>query len=216
MPIKGTLNVLIMNKIKISFLVIVGMIISTNISAQLPVSFGVKAGINLSEIQKLEDDMKVGFNFGLTADLQLTDNFYLMSGLELSNKGAKGKGYYLADQPGVTFTDVKLNALYLQLPIHAGYKLEVAPTIKLVFRVGPYLAYGIGGKIKGEAGNKSLDIDFFGDDTNRFDFGVGAAVGAEFADKITVSLGADQGFTKIFKDGDQKNRCANISVGYKF
>lgn len=216
MPIKVTLNVLIMNKIKISFLIIVGMIISINVSAQLPVSFGVKAGINLSEIQNFEDDIKVGFNFGLTADLQLTDNFYLMSGLELTNKGTKGKSYNLADQQGVTYSDVKLNALYLQLPVHAGYKLEVAPTIKLIFRVGPYLAYGIGGKIKGEAGNKNLDIDFFGDDTNRFDFGVGGAVGAEFADKITVTLGADQGLTKVFKDGDQKNRSASLSVGYKF
>ncbi|MFV0538732.1 MAG: porin family protein [Dysgonomonas sp.] len=205
-----------MNKIKISFLVIIGMIISTNVSAQLPVSFGVKAGLNLSEIQKLEDDVRVGFNFGLTADLQLTDNFYLMSGLELTTKGAKGKDFSLADQQGVIYPDVKLNALYLQLPIHAGYKLEVAPTIKLVFRAGPYLAYGISGKIKGEAGSKSLDIDFFDDGTNRFDFGIGGAVGAEFGDKITVSLGADQGLTKIFKDGDQKNRCANISVGYKF
>lgn len=205
-----------MNKIKISFLVIIGMIISTNVSAQLPVSFGVKVGMNLSEIQKFEDDIKVGFNVGLTADLQLSDNFFLMSGLELTNKGAKGESYNLADQQGVIYKDVKLNAMYLQLPIHAGYKLEVAPTIKLVFRAGPYLAYGIGGKIKGEAGDKNLDIDFFGDDTNRFDFGVGGAVGAEFVDKITVSLGADQGLTKIFKDGDQKNRCAHISVGYKF
>lgn len=216
MPIKVTLNVLVMNKIKISFLVIVGMIITTNVSAQIPVSFGLKAGVNLSEIQKLEDDVKVGFNFGLTADLQLTDNFYLLSGLELTTKGAKGKSYNLADEQGVTYTNVKLNTMYLQLPVHAGYKLEIAPTIKLVFRAGPYLAYGIDGKIKGEAGNKSLDIDFFGDDTNRFDFGIGGAVGAEFADKITVSLGADQGLTKIFKDGKQKNRSASLSVGYKF
>lgn len=205
-----------MRKIKISFLIIVGMIICTNVSAQLPVSFGVKAGVNLSEIQKFEDNIKVGFNIGVTAELQLPDNFYLLSGLELTTKGAKGKDYTLADEQGIIYPDVKLNATYLQLPIHAGYKLEVAPTIKLLIHAGPYFAYGIGGKIKGETGNKSIDMDFFNDNTNRFDFGVGGAVGAEFADKITVSLGADQGLAKIFKDGDQKNRCAHLSVGYKF
>lgn len=205
-----------MRKIKISFLIIIGMIICTNVSAQLPVSFGVKAGVNLSEIQKLEDKLKVGFNVGLTVDLQVSDDFYVMSGLELTTKGAKGDSYAVADQAGVIFKDVTLNSMYLQLPVHVGYKLEVAPTVKLVFRAGPYLAYGIGGKIKGDAGTKKLDEDFFGDGVNRFDFGVGGAVGAEFIDKITVSLGADQGLTKIIKDGDQKNRCAHISVGYKF
>ncbi len=205
-----------MNKAKILFLIVVAMITSANVSAQLPVSFGVKAGLNFSEIQKFEDDIKVGFNIGLTAEMPLADNFYLMSGLDLTTKGAKVKNYSLTDQQGVIYDDVNMNAMYLQLPVHAGYKLEVAPTIKLVFRGGPYFAYGIAGKMKGEAEGVTLDTDIFGDDTNRFDFGIGGAVGVEFADKITASVGADQGLTKIFKDGDQKNRCAYLSVGYKF
>lgn len=205
-----------MNKIKISFFIIVAMLTSANVSAQLPVSFGVKAGINFSEMQKLEDDVKIGFNLGLTADMQLTDNFYLMSGLELTSKGAKGKNYMPNGQDEVTFDEAKLSAMYLQLPVHAGYKLEVAPATKLIFRVGPYFAYGISGKIKGDAEGVSLDSDLFGDIANRFDFGIGGAVGVEFIDKVTVSLGADQGLTKVLKDGGQKNRCAYLSVGYKF
>lgn len=205
-----------MKNIKISLLVIVGMIISINASAQLPLSFGVKAGMNLTEIQKLEDKVKVGFNVGVTAELQLPSSFYLMSGLELTTKGAKGKDLTITDESGTTYGDVKLNAMYLQLPIHAGYKLDLVPTTKLVFRVGPYFAYGIGGKIKGEAAGKEMKTDFFNDDSNRFDFGFGGAVGLEFINKITVYLGADQGLTKIYKDSKLKNRAAHISVGYKF
>lgn len=205
-----------MKKIKISLLIILGMIICTNASAQLPVSFGVKAGMNLSEIQKLDDDMKVGFNVGVTAELQLPGNFYLMSGLELTTKGAKGKGYVYDNQGEYGSYDIKMNSMYLQLPIHAGYKIDLVPTTKLVFRVGPYLAYGIGGKIKHEVPGKEEKTDFFNDDSNRFDFGIGGAVGVEFLNKIGVYLGADQGLTKIYKDTKLKNRSAYLSVGYKF
>ena len=78
-----------------------------------------------------------------------------------------------------------------------------------------YNNFILGGKIKWDIKEKE-DQDIFTDDSNRFDFGIGGAVGVEFLNKISVSLGADQGLTKIFKDTSTKNRCAHISVGYKF
>jgi len=180
--------------------------------AQFPVSFGVKAGMNLSELQKLDDDIKVGFNIGVTAELALPSNFYLMSGLEFTTKGAKGKNI---TAPSEMKSKATFNAMYLQLPIHAGYKLGIAPGTKLVFRVGPYLAYGVGGKVKWD--NKAQEkVDFFDDGTNKFDFGIGGSVGVEFINKINVSLAADQGLTKVIKDTKIKNRAAYISVGYRF
>lgn len=198
---------------KIYFVLFIGLITSMSMFAQLPVSLGVKAGMNLSEIQKFNDDVKVGFNVGVTAELGLPSNFYLMSGLELTTKGTKGKNI-IVDASGF-MAKATYNAMYLQLPIHAGYKLDIAPGIKLVFRAGPYLAYGIGGKVKWDIKNIE-DEDFFNDNTNRFDFGIGGAVGVEFINKISVSLGADQGLTKVFKETKTKNRAAYISVGYKF
>ncbi len=199
-----------MKIIKVFFLLLIALAASMSASAQLPVSFGVKAGMNLSEIQKMDDDIKVGFNVGVTAELALPSNFYLLSGLEFTTKGAKGGSANVGVDAKAT-----LNAMYLQLPIHAGYKLDIAPGTNLFVHLGPYLAYGIGGKIKWD-GNDLADIDFFNDDSNRFDFGVGGAVGVEFNNKISISLGADQGLTKIFKDTKTKNRAAHISVGYKF
>lgn len=202
-----------MRIIKVSFVLLVGMVTSMTMFAQIPISFGLKAGMNLSEIQKFNDEVKVGFNIGVTAELGLPSNFYLMSGLELTTKGTKGK-YIVVDASGFA-AKATYNAMYLQLPIHAGYKLDIAPGIKLIFRAGPYLAYGIGGKIKWNV--KELeDQDFFRDNTNRFDFGIGGAVGVEFLNKINVSLGADQGLTKVFKETKTKNRCAYVGVGYKF
>ena len=202
-----------MRIIRSSFVLLIGLVSSVSMFEHLPVSFGVKAGMNLSEIQKMDDNVKVGFNIGLTAELALPSNFYLMSGLEFTTKGAKSK-INIADASG-SISKATYNAMYLQLPIHAGYKLDLVPGTKLIFRAGPYLAYGVGGKIKWDA-KEIKDQDIFTDDSNRFDFGIGGAVGVEFLNKISVSLGADQGLTKIFKDTSTKNRCAHISVGYKF
>ena len=202
-----------MRIIKISFALLVALLTSVSMFAQLPVSLGVKAGMNLSELQNVDDDNKVGFNIGLTAELALPSSFYLMSGLEFTTKGTKGKNVPV--NVSGTKDKVTYNSMYIQLPIHAGYKLDLTPGTKLVFRAGPYLAYGVGGKIKSDA-KQFEDQDFFGDDTNRFDFGIGGAVGVEFLNKINVSLGADHGLTKVFKDTKIKNRSAYISVGYKF
>lgn len=202
-----------MRIIKISFILLVGLVASLNMFAQFPVSLGVKAGMNLSEIQELEDDLRVGVNIGVTAELGLPSNFYLMSGLEFTTKGAKGKNI-VVDGSGSS-TKATYNAMYLQLPVHAGYKLDLVPGTKLVFRAGPYLAYGIGGKVKWDE-KRIEEQDFFGDNANRFDFGIGGSVGVEFIDKINVSLGADQGLTKVIRETKTKNRCAYVSVGYKF
>lgn len=206
-----------MRIIRNSIVLLIGLISSVSMFAQLPVSFGVKAGMNLSEIQKIDDNVKVGFNIGLTAELALPSSFYLMSGLEFTTKGAKGKEVNVVLPAGSNPMTSKItyNAMYLQLPIHVGYKLDLVPGTKLIFRAGPYLAYGVGGKIKWDVEGIE-DQDIFNDDSNRFDFGIGGAVGVEFLSKISVSLGADQGLTKIFKDTSTKNRSAYISVGYKF
>ncbi|MDR2953884.1 MAG: PorT family protein [Prevotella sp.] len=204
-----------MRTIKIYLLLIIGLMISVTMFAQLPISFGVKAGMNLSEIQKLDDNIKVGFNVGVTAEMDLPASCFLLSGLELTTKGAKSKEITGGAVGGSNSAKATLNAMYLQLPVHVGYKMDIAPGTKLLFHVGPYFAYGIGGKIKWDADNIE-DSDFFSDNSNRFDFGVGGAIGVEFIDRIAVNLGADQGLTKVFKDTETKNRAAYLSVGYKF
>ncbi|WP_029906599.1 porin family protein [Prevotella sp. 10(H)] len=206
-----------MRIIKISFALLISLIVSTSMFAQLPLTFGVKAGMNLSEIQKMEDKIKVGFNIGVTAELALPSNFYLLSGLEFTTKGAKGKEMSLTLPGGKnSVTDkASYNAMYLQLPIHAGYKFDIAPGTKLLVHLGPYFAYGVGGKIKWDK-KEIEDQDFFHDDSNKFDFGIGGAVGVEFFERIEISLAADQGLTKIYKDTKMKNRAAYINLGYKF
>lgn len=183
-------------------LVAVALLIGINTYAQdKPVTFGVKAGVNLSNVSGDVDGSKakVGFNAGVTLDYGFTSDVYLLTGLELTTKGFKIK-----DEDG------SANLMYLQLPVHVGYKLSIVEDTKIVFHAGPYVAYGIGGKTGG--------VDSFGKDRfDAFDFGLGLGVGAEFG-KIGVGLGYDFGLVNIIDAGGAniKNMNAYLTLGYKF
>lgn len=188
------------------FLLAAALFLSVAISAQVPVSLGVKAGANLSNFSKGGLDARFGFNAGLTADINFAPSMYVLTGLEFTMKGAKYK------EGGAKITH---SPMYLQLPIHFGYKLEVMPGTNLVFRAGPYMAYGIAGKSKMEgAGIFDYDRDFFSGGTKKFEVGLGGGVGAEFG-KIGVTLGYDHALTKVWDSG-AKNHNAYLSLGYKF
>lgn len=206
-------------------LIAIALLLGISANAQeKPLTFGVKAGMNLSNFSGDGDsDSKIGFNAGVTVDYALSSDLYLLSGLELTTKGAKAE--YSESESGVS---VKYKAtatpMYLQLPVHLGYKLTVTEGTKIVFHAGPYIAYGIGGKTKTKASANALSIDinhedkedFFGDEgAKRFDFGVGLGAGVEFG-KIGVGLGYDFGLTKLYDEGNSKNMNAYLTVGYKF
>ena len=197
-----------MKTIMKSFFVVVLLLMSAGVSAQVPIELGVKAGANLSNFSKGDWDAKVGFNAGITADINFAPSMYVLTGLEFTMKGGKN------DIAGVKLT---ANPMYLQLPVHFGYKLEVMSGTNIVFRAGPYLAYGIAGKAKAKKGSVEESIDFFGKDANRrFDYGIGGGVGAEFG-KIGVTLGYDFGLNKLVDaDGAAKNQNAYLSLGYRF
>ncbi|MDH6354813.1 hypothetical protein M2132_001144 [Dysgonomonas sp. PH5-45] len=195
------------------------LLVSVGASAQLPLSFGINAGMNLSNVGgDIDDtDAKVGFQVGVTADLALPMNFFLQSGLSFTTKGYKGNGFVLKD--GVASdADITSNAMYLQLPIRAGYKLVSLPGLNLNVNAGPYFAHGIGGKTKYESRIGDVKNDTFSKyELKRFDVGLGFGVGAEIT-KFTVNLGYEFGLINISKVDvyDIKNRNAFLTVGYKF
>ncbi len=180
-------------------------VVALSASAQ-NIQFGVKGGLNMSNISNtgLDSKAKIGFNVGVTADYQVSKDLYVLSGLEYITKGEKYK---------IEGGDASLNLAYMQLPIHAGYKISIADDTRLVLHAGPYLAYALSAKTK--VGSKKTNII---DDMNRFDAGLGVGAKAELG-KISVGLGVDYGLTTINKnteDGKNRNVNASLSVGYKF
>ena len=201
------------NLFKVSLLSIM-LFIGANLSAQdTPFSFGLKAGVNLSNIGgDLGDDMdsKIGYNVGVTVDYAFTENWYLLTGLELTAKGAEfDKAGYKLD----------LNPLFLQLPIHAAYKFPIGENLKIVVNAGPYVAYGLGGKFKIDDDGDKEEYEFFGREKkgiwNRFDFGIGLGGGPEIS-KFKVGIGYDFGLTNIANNGKIKTKNGYLTVGYRF
>jgi len=192
-------------------------------------TFGVRAGVNFQNINGKEADgsstdykLKTGFNIGVNAEVPIAPDFYVQPGLLFSTKGAK-------ETSGST--DVKVNISYLEIPINLLYKPELGDG-KLLLGVGPYFAFGIGGKVK--AGSNDQSIKFknevtlaeYGTDpyVKRFDAGGNLLVGYEMSSKLSFQLNAQLGMTKINPkitgvSGDKTkyhNTGFGISVGYRF
>ena len=169
------------------------------------------AGMNSSDIGGLGN--KIGFHLGAKAEMKLpsvANGVYANAGAFISLKGSK-QDY---GELGKSTT----NAYYLEIPIHIGYKHNVNENLSIYGEVGPYIAYGIGGKlettdtyIEGDydydsgynttISQSKTKIDTFGDGgLKRFDIGAGLRVGVELKNKYTFSLGYDWGFVDIYKD----------------
>ena len=201
------------------FMLVVAMLaMVTAVSAQM--NLGVKGGVNMSNFygDELDDkNVKIGFHIGLAADYDFAYNSAIQTGLFFTTKGAKYTSSF-GDASG----ELTVNPMYLQIPVHYAYKIDVSPGTRVVLHAGPYAAYGVGGKSKlsGSVGDIGAEYeeDVFGDDRfKRFDAGLGLGVGAEFG-PLLFDIGWDMGLVNIVDsdNGDLKNQNAYLSVGYKF
>ena len=198
------------NFLKVSLLALTLVFTSTASAQLLPVSIGVKGGLNMSNISTDGYDGKKGFNAGLTVDVNLPANFGIFSGLEVNTKGAQ-----------INDTDHKINAMYLQLPVHVGYRLKLLPGLRAQFGFGPYFAQGIGGKTK--FGDDKYDT--FGDEMHQLkktDWGLGVHVGVVVLGRIQVRAGYDFGLKNLARSYEEegikvepklKNRNVYVSAG---
>lgn len=216
--------------------IIVALATCMNLNSQNnPLSMGVKVGMNLSSMSgDVNDaDSRLGYQFGVTFNYDFSENLFLETGLEFTLKGYDEK----ADMAVIGGVEVmnakqKCNAQYIQIPIHIGYKMDVATDVKISFLAGPYLAYGVGGKTKltgyvqtGDYWRPTIDINekantFSTGALKEFDFGFGFGVGAEYQ-KYVARLGYDFGMVNVsekFADEKMKlrNRNAYLTFGYKF
>lgn len=202
-------------------LVLAMLAMVTVVSAQT--SLGIKGGVNMSNFygdEITDKNMLIGGQVGIIADYEFMPNMAIQTGLMFTTKGAKYTGELLGIKG-----DYTTRPMYLQLPVHFAYKLDVAPTTRIVFHGGPYAAVGVAGKsnLSVSAGDNELgkteSTPLFGDkgSLNRFDAGLGIGVGAEFG-VFLVDLGWDFGLMNISKNenANMKNQNAYLSVGYKF
>jgi hypothetical protein len=208
-----------------TFLFIVAICqISSELHAQ---KFGVKAGLNLSNVYGTDDghvyskDYRVnpGFHIGPIAEFPITKIISFETGLFLSTKG------YIADEE-VSILDYtsKNRFYYLDIPITAKATCIIGK-IKIYGNIGPYVGIGLLGKVRFKASIGSLSDSYekeveWGDENDnyrRLDYGLSLGAGVEFK-QILMGISYGLGIADISSNTYTKanNRVLGISVGYLF
>lgn len=207
-------------------LLAISLTLASTLCAQNPLTLGIKTGVNLSDYSKdiENNDIKVGYNAGVTVDYKLSKYLYILSGLEVTSKGTsiKDRNPLKGSSPEYAKDKITYNPLYLQLPIHVGYTIETIEDMVVIFHTGPYVACGVAGKVTKEifrGDQKSKEkYDAFGSNgvLKRWDIGMGVGAGLEFK-SISLNFGYDLGMLNATKgDSSIKNNTAHVSLGYRF
>lgn len=190
------------------FFVILLSLAALGASAQSELRWNVNAGVGMANWYggDVDTDAKFAYKVGVGLEVPFanTDVWSFQTGLNFISKGAKGAG--ITDDWDIV--DITVNQLYLELPLMVGARLHTASNFDMLFKAGPYLAYGVGGKTE--------DYDTFGDGgLKRFDAGLGIGVAFEF-DKIVVGVETGVGLAKLVGGVSAYNLSALLAVGYKF
>jgi hypothetical protein len=109
------------------------------------VSFGIKAGLNLSELTHSNpadygSSLLTGFNAGGIVDIGFT-NFSIQPGIFYSTKGEKDTKEFMDLNQNYYPSTLELD--YIELPINFLYKAKLSPAVVLNLGGGPYIAYGV-------------------------------------------------------------------------
>jgi len=169
-------------------------------SSASPVSFGVKAGLNVSSINADDAKAKAGLYAGVFANIPVATSFSVQPEVLYNGMGAKNKDY----------SDVRLNLDYISVPVMLQY--NVLP--ELYLEAGPQFSFAISRKIKGDGGSVDVDKYYKG-----FDFGVGIGAGYYIAQGFGVTARFVAGATDIIENnsGDAiRNNVFQVGIAYKF
>lgn len=181
-----------------------------------PLNIDIHTYLNVSDISGSDSDdskAKIGFGIGVGLDYTFNSGFTLSSGLDFITKGFKAKEDYFTSKG-------KLKANYLQIPMHAGYKVLFGDKSSLTLTAGPYLAYGVGGKVSASEGYEDFKIDTF-DASKKFDLGLGLRIKYSISN-FNVFMGFDHGIISAAKKSffEESLTVYNLNfylgVGYRF
>lgn len=201
------------------------------------INFSIRVGVNASNSTwNVKSDFvnkkaKIGFQGGVMIEYSFPTPFELQTGLFLVTKGAKLKieDNVVGGTGGAFYRNQTLNQMYLEMPIFAVYKMYISNSTCVYFNLGPYAAYGIGGKNKEKiTGNtqapEAPDEDTFGKsggytygNLKKFDFGIGGGVGVE-VDRIIIGVGCEFGLINLSNTDSYKykNVSSLATLGYRF
>lgn len=211
-----------MKNLKTVVILIAVLLFTQVLFAQLLPTFIIKGGISSASLTNKDEyvkysevgDNRVGYTFGLGVELPIALIIKFETGLLYAQKGTKGK---------VLGVDVEFSPAYLEVPL--GFRAVVkAGGIGVYGSLGTYLAYGIGGKTKGEFDllgvnfSDSRDISWGsdnGDDLKPFDFGFNVGAGVVLG-QLEAGLYSSGSFINISPVTNNDRTMRNIVFGVMF
>lgn len=193
----------------------------TNDSPTSGASFGIKGGVNFSNLYTEDvDDNNVltSFNVGVFVSMPLTNFLSIQPEFLYSRKGAE-----LVYDNAFTSGTAKFKLNYIEAPI----LLKVNLTKNLNVHAGPYFAYLIDANVSNESSGGSFDFEenINNDDFNKFDYGLSAGAGFDF-ESIGFGVRYNYGLSTVGKERsflgttytfpDGKNSNLSIYAAFKF
>lgn len=188
-------------------------------------TFGVRAGVNFATItgknsagDKFDNHIKTGFHAGVNAEVPIASGSYIQPGILYTQKGMEFKN-----------GSDNLKLTYIEIPVNYIYKPTLG-TGRMLLGVGPYAAFGLGGKLNA-AGTES-DVEFtkeYDPSITKFqrkgiDYGANLLAGYELANNLSFQINAQLGLAdlnpKNLPGTNSKTKSNNtsfgISAGYRF
>lgn len=175
---------------------------------------GIKGGFNAANMTKdngsINDSKRLPtFHAGIVADIGVTNILSVRTGLDL-----QGKGWKYTYSSG----DYTSNPLYLEIPANLTLNIPVANSVKMYVGAGPYVAFGIGGKVKASSGSSSIldgKIKFSKDMTTSswvpgkeykpIDAGANVIGGVLFNDRFGINLQYGIGLVNTVPESSNNN-----------
>jgi hypothetical protein len=195
----------------------IGLFVATAASAQDRIKFGVKAGVNLSDIIKgdgnnnFDTKVKTGFNAGVTVEIPLIAGLAFTPEVLYSQKG-----YKLTSSIG----EFRQTTSFIDVPILASFRLGSSFNIV----AGPQVSFLLSTKNKFINGYGTVEQTNVENDSDRFKKSlVGGVIGFRYDvnDKFDIHGRYALDFQKNNENGtsstpEYRNQVFSLGVGVKF
>ena len=212
-------------------ILVFAMSMTIAVTAQITWNAKLGGGFAMCVSDNKKDDLKSKFvgKIGVGIEKPLSANFSLMPSLEVAMKGTRWlyRDDNYIDNNGFSYEET-LSPIYIQIPLLGAYRFYLDGYWNLTLKLGPYFAYGIGGKIEG-SGNGNTDNVSYTTSTNgdmfsdrygtkqRFDAGVDVGLDFEYH-RFVFGIEYERGFVSYstyYMNSDIINQAAYITIGYK-
>lgn len=222
-----------MNKLLVLITLIIATI--TPWSALAQVRLGLTGGLNLAKLRyeprdefagSPDENTRASYRIGGIIDIAMSSPFAVQTGVLIMGKG--GKSQFGSSSGGYTRT---MSPAYLEIPADVLFKPNITRGLRLYMGLGPYVAFGIGGKSKytGNVPAGSFTDNHrlhFGkqadDDMKKRDIGGNALAGFEFNSGFLLGVSYGLSFTNNAPSENLngprilRNKVFGISMGYLF